>query len=316
MTQELIAVVGYGAVGRSITARLAKEGRSVRVVQRARPESLPEQVTFETGDALDAASIGQALKGCSAVVCSLGFPYRASVWEEAWPRVMSNILAACEAEQARLVFADNMYMYGPQTLPLTEDMALADYRRKPRSRTVATRLWQKAHLDGRVQAVAVRSSDFYGPGVRQSIFGVPTLGLIAQDKTVLMTADPDFPHDVTHVDDYARAVVTLLDASVRDYGKAWHVPCSATIAFRQFMEIAAAAIGVELKIRRVGEISTYLLGFLSRDVAEYREMHFLLDRPYLVDSSRFRDRFWSDTIPFETGIAQAVASFRPSEQSA
>lgn len=315
MAQEIIAVVGYGAVGQSIAARLAEQGRSVRVVQRSRPANLPGQVTFESGDALDAASIAQALKGCGAVVCSLGFPYLASVWEQAWPKAMTNILAACEAEQARLVFADNMYMYGPQTLPLTEDMELVDYRRKPRSRAVTTRLWQEAHLDGRVQAVAVRSSDFYGAGVRQSIFGVPTLGLIAQDKTVLMTADPDFPHDVTHVEDYARAMVTLLDAPASDYGQAWHVPCSSTLTFRQFMEIAAAAIGVELKIKRLGKIPTYLLGFLSRDVAEYREMHFLLDRPYLVDSSRFRDRFWGDTVPFGTGIAQAVASSRTSEQS-
>jgi nucleoside-diphosphate-sugar epimerase len=173
-------------------------------------------------------------------------------------------------------------------------------------------LWQKAHSEGRVQAVAVRSSDFYGPGVRQSLLGAPTLGLVAQGKTVLMTSDPDLPHDVTHVEDYARAEVTLLDAQDADYGQAWHVPCSETRTFRQLMTIAADAMGTPLKIRHFGKWQTYMLGMFIRDVAEYREMHFLLDRPYLVDSSRFKERFWSDTIPFDEGIPEAVMSFRPS----
>ncbi|MEQ1552271.1 NAD-dependent epimerase/dehydratase family protein [Sphingorhabdus sp.] len=315
MAKEQIAVIGYGMIGQSISARLSSHGRAVRIIQRSRPSSLPAGAVFQIGDALDPESIGQAIKGCDAVVASLGFPYRGNVWERAWPTAIANILAACEAQQARLVFADNMYMYGPQTLPLTESMPIVDYRRKPKSRAAATRLWQQVHSDGRVQAVAVRSSDFYGSGVRQSIFGVPTLGLIAQDKTVLMTADPDFPHDVTHVEDYARAVVTLLDAPASDYGQAWHVPCSPTLTFRQFMQIAADTIGVELRLKQLNKLQTYLLGFLSRDVAEYREMHFLLDRPYLVDISRFRDRFWGDTVPFETGIARAVKSFRTPQQA-
>jgi len=38
----------------------------------------------------------------------------------------------------------------------------------------------------------------------------------------------------------------------------------------------------------------------------------LLDRPNLVDNSRFRNPFWGDTIPFEQGIPETVMSFRSS----
>ncbi len=68
-----------------------------------------------------------------------------------------------------MVFADNLYMYGPQTSPLTEEMPLTHYGRKPALRAEITKLWKSAHDTGRVRAVAVRASDFYGPDATTSL---------------------------------------------------------------------------------------------------------------------------------------------------
>ena len=38
--------------------------------------------------------------------------------------------------------------------------------------------------------------------------------------------DADMPHDIAYVPDYARAVVSLLDAPDDAFGQAWHVPCA------------------------------------------------------------------------------------------
>ena len=96
---------------------------------------------------------------------------------------MSNVLAAAEAEQARLLFVDNLYMYGPQTMPLREDMPLQDYGSKPAVRTQITRLWQEAHGTGRVKVTALRAPDFYGPGVtQQSALGEMALGKLAKGQ--------------------------------------------------------------------------------------------------------------------------------------
>ena len=58
---------------------------------------------------------------------------------------MANLIDGCAAGGARLVFADNLYEYGPQTRPLTEDMPLTNYGRKPAIRAEVTRLWKSAH---------------------------------------------------------------------------------------------------------------------------------------------------------------------------
>ena len=39
-----------------------------------------------------------------------------------------------------------------------------------------------------------------------------------------LLGNPDLPHDAAHLHDYARAVITLLDAPEDAYGQAWHVP--------------------------------------------------------------------------------------------
>jgi hypothetical protein len=39
------------------------------------------------------------------------------------------------------------------------------------------------------------------------------------------------------------------------------------------------------------------------------ELHYLVDRPYLVDSTKFRDRFWSDVEPLEKSIAETARTY-------
>src|SRR5580692_2079579 len=114
-----IGVFGYGPVGADTVARLTAQGRSVRLGQRSRPAVLPESVEFLRCDALDADSVAAAVAGLSQVVLAIGLAYSAAVWREAWPRVMTNFVEACAKTGARLVFFDNLYMYGPQRTPLT-----------------------------------------------------------------------------------------------------------------------------------------------------------------------------------------------------
>ena len=121
---DQIGVFGYGAVGAATVERLAAAGRAVFVAQRQAPAILPPGVDFRRCDALDAGSVRAAVAGASQVVLAIGFPYVGAVWRGAWPRTMTNFVEACAAEGARLVFFDNLYMYGPQTTPLSETTPL------------------------------------------------------------------------------------------------------------------------------------------------------------------------------------------------
>jgi nucleoside-diphosphate-sugar epimerase len=305
-----IAIIGLGPVGRATMEQLSARGATVRVCQRHRPADLPAGVSFQACDVLQPDQVAAATAGAAQVVLAIGLPYVSRVWREAWPRVMSNVLAGCVASGARLVFVDNLYMYGPQTAPLHESMPLTDFGVKPAARSDVTRLWQAAHRAGQVRVAAVRAPDFYGPGVENSHFGGTAFRALAAGKPVSLIAPPDSPHDVAYVPDFGRAVVSLLDAPDDAFGRAWHVPCAPTLTPRQLLETAAHLAGQPLRIRTLPLGLLPLLGFAMPMLREVAEMRFTFDRPYRVDARDFSARFWPEATSFAAGSKATLEAIR------
>src|SRR5580704_1786660 len=223
---DRITIFGYGPVGRATTARLLAEGREVIVAQRNAPSDPPKGAKFAPTDALDRDAVAKAVRGSGQFVVTIGFPYSGVVWRDVWPRVMANFVAACRTTGARMVFMDSLYMYGPQTTPLTETMALSYYGLKPAARSAATRVWMAAAAAGEARVAALRAPDFYGPGVGLSFLGDTSIGKLAQGKPAVFVGSPDVLHDYAYVPDIARAATTLLDAPDSAFGQAWHMPCA------------------------------------------------------------------------------------------
>lgn len=309
MTNGRIVVLGYGPVGKATVEQLALQGRQVTVAQRQPPRTLPPGVSFVRCDVLDAASLRTALTGAAQVVAAFGFAYDGAVWRKSWPRAMRNLLNACEAARARLVFFDNLYMYGPQTAPLTEETPLSNYGRKPAARSAVTRLWMAARDAGRVKVAALRAPDFYGPGVGNSHIGDVGLGRIARGKAATLIVPPDMPHDFAYVPDLGRMVTTLLEAPDEDFGQVWHSICAPTLTARQILTMGARAIGAKPRIRAIPLGLLPILGLGSTFLREVAEMRFTFDRPYYVESTKWKRRFWSDVTPFEAGAAATAKSF-------
>jgi nucleoside-diphosphate-sugar epimerase len=310
-----ISVIGYGAVGRSTASMLAKRGDAVRIVQRHEPAEIPEGCTFLAADLTDREATIRACAGLDAVVCCIGLPYDSALWARVWPQTMTNLIDGCSASGARLIFADNLYMYGPQTRPLTEDMPLTTYGRKPALRAAITKLWKSAHDAGRVRAVAVRASDFYGPAVATSVISAFGVARLLAGKPALSPYFPGNPHDFAYVPDVARALVTLADAPDDAYGQAWHVPNAPTQTLRDVLALAAGLIGVPPRVTVLPPALAPLIGLLSKEIREIGEMRFQWDRPYLVDSSKFAGRFWNDATPFERGLGDTISFYRAASRS-
>ena len=310
-----ILVVGFGPVGRATTEALIRRGAPVRVAQRSRPQDLPRGASFQACDVLDAAAVRQAVAGAQQVVVAIGFPYLGDTWRASWPLAMENLIKACEASHARMVFVDNLYMYGPQHDPLREDMPLTDDGIKPAVRAEVTRIWMAASAAGRVQVAALRAPDFYGPAVTQSHLGELAFGALACGKRATLIAPPDMPHDFAYVPDIARAVLSLLDASDDAFGQAWHMPCAPTRTPREILQLGADALQVKLRITALPLWLLPVIGIGSPMMREIAEMRFQWDRPYRVDAAKFAARFWSDVTPFETGAQATALSFRPTARA-
>lgn len=301
-----IAVFGYGAVGRETAALFAARGDDVIVAQRHAPKQMPTGIRFVACDVTSRESVATACAGRDVAICAVGFPYDWRIWERAWPAAIDALLTACEQGGARFVFADNLYMAGPQTVPLTEDLPLTNYGHKPRLRADVTRMWQTAHDRGRVRAVAVRASDFYGPNVSTSVLSAFGVAPLLRNQPALIPYSPDFPHDFTYVPDIAGAIVTLADAPDDAYGQAWNVPNAPTHTLRELLALAAQIAHLRLRVRVIPGWLLPVMGLFSREIHELVEMRFQTDRPYLVDTTKYKTRFGGEPTPFEQGLSATI----------
>jgi len=307
-----VTVLGYGAIGRALTERLTKAGRSVVVAQRSAPAKLPAHAEFTACDVLDAPSVVNACRDVDTVVLGVGLAYKSATWMRDWPIVMQHAIDAAERAKARLVIVDNLYMYGPQTEPLVETMPLTTFGKKPACRAQITQAWLDAHRQGRVRATAVRGSDFYGPEARAiSRLGDTGIKRLIAGKAAL-TIDPiDTPHDFTFTHDFARALESLIEAPDDAYGQAWHVPnAQPTPTLRSLLQIAAKQLDVELRVSAMPGWLKWLISPFMPIFSEMKEMQFQWDGPYRVNADKFAARFWSDPTSFEAGIAATIEGFR------
>ena len=110
---DRILVIGYGPVGAATAERLAAQGRQIVVAQRKRPANLPEAIAFVACDVERRDSLRVAARGTTQIVLAVGLPYSGELWRKTWPKIVDNVVETAAEIGARVVFVDNLYMYGP-----------------------------------------------------------------------------------------------------------------------------------------------------------------------------------------------------------
>jgi hypothetical protein len=106
-----------------------------------------------------------AIRGSSHVFFCVGLPYNYRIWRNQWPKLMKNVVAACEDQDAALIFLDNIYMYGPPPLkvPFDESHPQDCTSQKGAIRKEIADYMNRAIRDERIRGVIGRAADFYGP---------------------------------------------------------------------------------------------------------------------------------------------------------
>ena len=99
------------------------------MVNRSGSARVPEAVEVVGGDAADPQFTIEVTRGARVVYQTLNPPYER--WVEEFPALQAGVLAAAEAQGARLVSMENVYMYGrPAGRPLTETRDYAAHTKK------------------------------------------------------------------------------------------------------------------------------------------------------------------------------------------
>jgi nucleoside-diphosphate-sugar epimerase len=190
---QLHVVLGAsGGAGSALVRELAGRGQRVRAVSRKPAPDLPEGVEPLAADAADPAQTRTACQGATVVYHCAQPPYQR--WAAEFPPLTQSIADAAASAGARLVYADNLYAYGPVQGPLTEDLPARATTRKGRVRTRMAQRLLAAHRSGTLQVAIARSSDYYGPGGANSFVGDILFGAAAKGKRARWLGRLDVPH--------------------------------------------------------------------------------------------------------------------------
>ena len=303
------AILGAGgAIGSELVRELMAQGKRVRLVGRRAQAA--DGMEAQVADLTDPDQTLAALQGAAVAYLVAGLPYRTAVWEEQWPRVMDNTIAACRRTGARLVFFDNVYMYGRVAGTMTEATPYQPCSRKGEVRArIATRLLEAVRR-GELQALIARSADFYGPECRTSVVNLLVVDRLAQGAPALWMMDDSVPHSLTWTPDAARGVALLADRP-EAWGQVWHLPTAApALTGREIVAAAAAALGAPARHRGVGRGLLRLLGLFNADLRASLEMLYQNEFPYVFDATKFNQAFGYTPVGYAEGLRLAAARRR------
>lgn len=298
-TNDVHVVFGAnGGSGAAIVRQLVAQGKRVRAVSRSGGPAADSHEVVRA-DASDLASARAACKDAAVVYHSVGVPY--TEWTTRLPPVMEVLIGAAGAANAPLVYVDNLYMYGPQDRPLTEDMPYHATGKKGRLRAQLAERLLAAHARGEVRATIARGSEFYGPGVSTAYTNDAWFRGILAGKQAMWVGNLDVPHTMTYIDDFARAVVTLGERP-EALGQAWHVPTAPPLTGREFLTLAFAEAGQSAKISSLPRWMLQLVGLVNPQAREFAEVTYMYERPFVVDGTKFTQAFGFTPTPASQAI--------------
>ncbi|WP_218652928.1 MULTISPECIES: NAD-dependent epimerase/dehydratase family protein [unclassified Paenibacillus] len=304
---ELHVVIGTGPLGMAVMEELLRKGKCVRMVNRSGQASVPSGVEVVKGDAVDGNSIGHACKGAAVIYHCAKAPY--TEWPQKFPPIMNGIIDAAVREEAKVVYGDNLYMYGSKHRVLTEDVPNGATGHKGRTRAQMADVLLDAHHRGKVRAAIGRGADFYGPGVLESALGERIFKAALEGRAAEVLGNIDIPHTYLYIRDFAKGLVTL-GAREEALGQIWHIPGAATITTRQIVNMVYEAAGRRPQFRIAPKLLVSLMGLFNANMKEIKETLYLFEKPFIVNTSKYEQAFGTDTTPHELAIAETLDWFK------
>lgn len=304
----LQVVLGTGAIGLTVTRELDKRGSQVRVVNRSGTAQVPEGVETVAVDLSDPSAAREATHGAAVVYNALSPPYHK--WIDQFPPIHTNVIDAATRAGARLVMADNLYLYGqPGDKPMSEKSPVMPATPKGELRArMATQLFE-AHARGDIEIAIGRASDYFGPLGLTSQMGERVFGPLLAGKKAQVMGDPDTRRTYTYLPDIGRSLVTLGASSVAT-GQAWHIPSPPAMTTRQFIGAIAGQRDTHPGISVMPPALLAVLSWFSPMLEAVREEAFQVQSDWVMDDSKYREAFGHGETPLEDAIAATLEWFR------
>lgn len=294
-----------GAIGNVLATELKNYTDKIRLAGR-NPKKINNDDELHLCDLTIAEEVDNAVNGCDVAYLTVGLQYNLNIWQQQWPVVMKNTIAACKKHKTKLVFFDNIYMYHPGKLnPMTEETEVLPSSKKGKVRQEIAQLILNEIKSGKLQALIARSADFYGPGISNSVFNEVVIKNLKAGKKANWFCSLDYLHNFTFTPDAAKATA-LLGNTDSAYGEVWHLPTVAPLTGREWIEKVAAELNTQPKTQVASKLIIKIMGLFNPVMKEFTEMLYQWDRDYNFDSSKFETIFKIKPTPVGQAIKQII----------
>jgi nucleoside-diphosphate-sugar epimerase len=308
----MVTILGAGGViaDELVKALAANNTEPIRLVSR-NPKLVAGAAETAAADLSNLDDTVRAVSGSRLVFLVVGLKYDITVWRTLWPPIMRNAIEAAKRAGARLVFFDNVYMYGKVDGAMTEETPFRPCSKKGEIRAeIATALLNEMR-SGSLSALIARSADFYGPHARTGIPNVLVFDKFAKSAKAMWLANDSVKHSFTFTQDAARSLVVLAESETA-WNQTWHVPTAPDPPTgKQFIELAANAFGTQPRYQVLSRPMVWLAGRFDSTVRELHEMLYQYEFDYVFDSSKFTKAFGFRPALYPEGIRRTAEAYRP-----
>ena len=136
---------------------------------------------------------------------------------------------------------------------MKEDTPVNPFSQKGKVRALLAQMIMGEVAQGNLTAMIVRSADFYGPGVGNSVVMETVFKNLKKGKKAMWLVDASKVHSCTYVPDAAKATA-LLGNTPDAYNQVWHLPTdSQKLTGKEWVELFAKEMHVAPKYKTMGK---------------------------------------------------------------
>ena len=222
MTQTILGA--GGSIGIELAKSLKNYTSDIRLVNRNPMKVNPTDTIFPA-DLTNKSEVLEAVKGSTIVYVTIGFPYKAKIWEQVWIPFIQNVLDACITYKAKLVFFDNVYAIGANHIHhITELSPMSPTSKKGEIRAKVDKLILDNIANNSIDAVIARAPDFFGGTAREnSVLINLVYNNLVKGKKAQWLCNAKVVHSIGYVPDLAEGTA-LLGNTPDAYNQVWNLP--------------------------------------------------------------------------------------------
>lgn len=298
-----------GSIGNALAYELLKNNVQVRLVSRNKVTILGTE--WVKADITSPQETLLGIQHSDVVYLCIGLPYDSKVWQALWPKIMQNTIDACKKVGAKLIFIDNVYMYGKADGKMTEATAYNPCSRKGEVRSQIASSLENEIKQKNINAIIARSADFYGPyATKNSVPFILAIDTQMKGKKAQWLVDDLKIHSFTYTVDCAKGLA-LLAANDDCLNQVWHLPTyNPPINGKTFIGLVAKELNVEPRYFILRKWMIKTVGIFSKTIAESYEMLCQSEFEYYFDSSKFNNFFNYKPKTYEEGIRETIDFLR------